>query len=158
MVESLIGGLFGGLLRLAPEALKFFDRKNERDHELRMLNAEIEISKHKLEATMHQAEADVTGKALDAVSTALREQGQMAVKAGKFIAGLSAAVRPIITYWFVAVYSVVKGVSLYIAYQSGTDLQGLVNVAWTEQDWAIFSMILSFWFVGRVWERNGKSS
>ena len=149
MVESLLGGLFGGLLRLAPEVLKFFDRKNERDHELNMLNAEIEISKHKLEATMHQAEAQVAGKALDAVAVALREQGEMAIKAGKFIAGLSAAVRPVITYWFVVLYSVVKGASIYLAYQAGADLHALIAVAWTEQDWAIFSMIISFWFVSR---------
>ena len=36
MMETLLGGVFGGLLRLAPEALKFFDQKNERKHELAM--------------------------------------------------------------------------------------------------------------------------
>ena len=33
MLESLLGSLFGGLFRLAPEFLKWLDRKNERDHE-----------------------------------------------------------------------------------------------------------------------------
>ena len=35
IAESLLGGIFGGLLRLAPEVMKFFDRKNEREHEAR---------------------------------------------------------------------------------------------------------------------------
>jgi hypothetical protein len=30
MFETLLGGVFGGLLRLAPEVFKIFDKKNER--------------------------------------------------------------------------------------------------------------------------------
>ena len=42
MLETLMGGVFGGVLRLAPEVIKFFDAKNERGHELRMVEAESE--------------------------------------------------------------------------------------------------------------------
>lgn len=33
---GLLGSIFGGVFRLAPEVLKFFDKKNEREHELAM--------------------------------------------------------------------------------------------------------------------------
>jgi len=33
---GLLGSIFGGLFRLAPEVLKFLDKKNERQHELNM--------------------------------------------------------------------------------------------------------------------------
>ena len=36
--SGILGSLFGGIFRLAPEILKFFDKKNERDHELREPN------------------------------------------------------------------------------------------------------------------------
>ena len=42
MFEILGGGIFGSLLggifRLAPEVLKYFDKKNERQHELAMFD------------------------------------------------------------------------------------------------------------------------
>ena len=36
MIETLLGGLLGGAFRLAPEVLKWLDRKGERSHELAM--------------------------------------------------------------------------------------------------------------------------
>ena len=40
---GLFGTIFGGLFRLAPEVLKFLDRKNERQHELAMFNRQCEL-------------------------------------------------------------------------------------------------------------------
>ena len=40
---GLFGTIFGGLFRLAPEVLKFLDRKNERQHELSMFNRQCEL-------------------------------------------------------------------------------------------------------------------
>jgi len=45
MLESLFGGLLGGLFRLAPEILKFLDRKSERKHEIALLKAEMDFCK-----------------------------------------------------------------------------------------------------------------
>jgi len=36
--SGVIGSLFGGLFRLAPEVLKFFDKQNDRKHELAMMD------------------------------------------------------------------------------------------------------------------------
>lgn len=36
LASGLLGSLFGGLFRLAPEVFRFFDRKDERAHELKM--------------------------------------------------------------------------------------------------------------------------
>lgn len=47
MFEILSGGIFGGLLggifRLAPEVLKYFDKKDERAHELAMFKNQCEL-------------------------------------------------------------------------------------------------------------------
>ena len=47
MLELLSGGIFGSLLggifRLAPEVLKFFDKKNERQHEMAMFSRQCEL-------------------------------------------------------------------------------------------------------------------
>ena len=40
---GLLGSIFGGVFRLAPEVLKFFDKKNERSHELLMFSRQCEL-------------------------------------------------------------------------------------------------------------------
>ena len=40
---GLLGSIFGGVFRLAPEVLKFFDKKNERQHELLMFTRQCEL-------------------------------------------------------------------------------------------------------------------
>ena len=39
---GLLGSIFGGLFRLAPEVLKFFDKKNEREHEMAMFSRQCD--------------------------------------------------------------------------------------------------------------------
>lgn len=153
IAESLLGSLLGGLLRFAPEMLKFFDRKGERLHELALLNAEMQFAQIKGEIAMRQTEAAMTVAELDAVGQALKEQGQTARAAGKWVAALSALVRPVITYWLFGLYSAHKIASMLMAKEQGGSWQQILIQGWSEQDMAMLSMILSFWFVGRVWER-----
>jgi hypothetical protein len=160
MWETLItvasGGL-GGLLRLAPEIMKGFDRKHERAHELAMMQIEIQIVEKRLEHEMRKVDAAMTMAEMDAISQAVKEQGQTARAAGKFVAAISALVRPLITYWYVFLYSAVKIVAMWMAVESGANWKEVLVNSWTTEDMAILFMIISFWFVGRTLDRdNGK--
>jgi hypothetical protein len=160
MWETLItvgsGGL-GGLLRLAPEIMKGFDRKHERAHELAMMQVEIQIVEKRLEHEMRKVDAAMTMAEMDAISQAVKEQGQTARAAGKFVAAISALVRPLVTYWFVVMFSAVKIVSMSMAISAGGYWQEVLVQSWTADDMAMLMMILSFWFVGRTLDRdNGK--
>jgi len=160
MWETLVtvasGGL-GGLLRLAPEILKGLDRKNERAHELAMMEIEIRIAEKRMEHEMRKVDAAMTIAEMDAISAAVKEQGQTARAAGKFVAAVSALVRPIVTYWFVIMYSLVKVVGMTMAVQAGGDWKEVLVSSWTADDMAILIMVLSFWFVGRVYDRQRQS-
>ena len=149
MIESLFGGLLGGLFRLAPEVLKWLDRKDERQHELDMLSKEMEFAKLRAEQAMHTVDAQVDMAQFDAIGKALDGQAKMAIAAGKFVAGLSALVRPLVTYWVVLLWSSVKVASIVLVYQSGGSWQEMLLRNWGPDDNAILSMILIFWFVGR---------
>jgi hypothetical protein len=153
MIE-ILGGLLGGVFRIAPEVLKWLDRKGERAHELEMLKAEMEFAKIRGEIMMKQVEASMTVAELDAMAEAIKEQGETARAAGWFIAAISAAVRPLVTYWFVTLYSAVKIASMLIAYQQNADWKQVLVSNWNEADMAMLMLVLTFWFVGRVWERN----
>ena len=143
ILESLMGSALGGVLRIAPELLKFFDRKGERAHELAMLSREMEFARLRGEITMRQTEAAMSIAELDAMGQALREQGATAQAAGRWVAGISA-------------HSAAKGAVVSFMSMAREQLGNWREVllsTWTAEDMAILSMILTFWFVGRVWER-----
>jgi len=106
---GLFGTIFGGLFRLAPEVLKFLDRKNERQHELVMFNRQCELEQIRGEMKLAEIGAE-RDKAIDtgvmaAFEAAINQQAEMAKSAGGWVASLSASVRPVVTYWILAIWS-----------------------------------------------------
>lgn len=156
MILTILGGLMGGVFRILPEVIKLFDKVSERKHELELLKAEMEFAKIRGEIMMKQAEAAMTVAELDAMSAAIQEQGQTARAAGKFVAALSALVRPLVTYWFVFFYSAVKIVTISLALEQNGNWKEVIVSAWAVDDMAILMMILTFWFVGRIWDKFNK--
>lgn len=154
MLETLLGGVFGGLLRLAPEVFKIFDKRNERAHELRMLEAEMEFAKVRGEIAMRQADVQLQTAELDAMTQAFKEQSETARSAGWFVSAISAMVRPTVTYLFLALYAAVKVAAYLIAIEQGGNWKDVLTSMWGSDDLAVFNMIISFWFVGRVYERS----
>ena len=154
MIETLLGSLFGGVFRIVPEVMKLWDAKNEREHELKMLGKEMEFAQIKGEISMREQETRLMGRELDAMSVALKEQGETARASGWFISAISAAVRPLVTYWFVTLYSIVKLASILMAIDAGAEWKEVLVSSWTEDDMALLMMVLTFWFVGRVWDRT----
>ena len=154
ILETLGGGLLGGIFRLAPEVIKIFDSKNVRSHELKMLEAEMAFAQLNVAAEMHKTNASMTVAELDAMGQALKEQGQTARSAGWFVAAISALVRPLVTYFFVVMYSVVKIVSIQMAVAAGGFWKDVLVTSWTPEDASLLMLVLTFWFVGRVYERT----
>jgi len=154
MLETLLGGVFGGLLRLAPEVFKIFDKRNERAHELRMVEAEMEFAKVRGEIAMRQADVQLQTAELDAMTQAFKEQSETAKNAGWFVSAISALVRPTVTYLFLALYAAVKVAAYLIAIEQGGNWKDVLTSMWGSDDLAVFNMIISFWFVGRVYERS----
>lgn len=154
MLETLFGGLLGGVFRLAPEFMKWLDRAGERKHEIALLNAELEFTRVKGQIMQQQTEAVMTVAEMDAIASAVEEQGKTARAAGKVVAAISALVRPSVTFAFVIAYFAVKVATYLLALeQSGEWKEVLVSI-WNKDDMAMLMMILTFWFVGRVWERG----
>lgn len=149
-----LGGIFGGLLRLAPEVLKLLDAKDARKHELAMLDREMDFAKIRAEQAMHVVDAEVDKAHLDALGEALKGQASMAKAGGKIAAFMSALVRPVITYWFVALYSAVKISMMLLAYDQNESWKVVLIQSWTVDDMAIFTGIIAFWFIGRTIEKK----
>jgi len=133
---------------------KIFDKKNERAHELRMVQAEMEFAKIRGEIAMRQVEAAMTMAEVDAIGEAFKEQSQTAKNAGKFVSAISALVRPTVTYAFLGLYAAVKIAAFMIAIEQNGNWKEVLITMWGSDDLAVFNMVISFWFVGRVYERS----
>jgi hypothetical protein len=153
---GVLGSLLGGLFRLAPEVLKLLDKKNERAHELAMFTLQTDLEKMRGEFRMEEKYVDHSTAALDAIQEAFKQQGEADAKAWKWVASMSALVRPGVTYWFMALYSAAKFATIWIAYRLNQGMAETLQQAWTEQDFGLLSMILTFWFVGRAIEKYKK--
>lgn len=154
MLETLLGSLLGGVFRVVPEVMKLWDAKNEREHELKMLGKEMEFAQIKGEISMREQQNVLMGTELSAMTEAIKEQGQTARAAGKFVAAFSAIIRPGVTTWFVVLYSLVKIATMVMAFEDNANWKEVLINSWSEDDMAMLMMILTFWFTGRVWDRD----
>lgn len=152
MIETLFGTLLGGVFRMAPEVLKWLDRKDERKHELAMLDKQIDADRLKLEAGQKladtQAEERITLADLQAMIEATKAQ---AVQTGvKWVDALSSLMRPTITFWWVIVLYTGALVAqfLVLVQQGDSGVQAILHL-WGLDERAIVASIVAFWFVDR---------
>jgi hypothetical protein len=154
---GLLGSIFGGLFRLAPEVLKFFDKANERKHELAMFTLQTDLEKLRGQFKMEEKYVDYSTQQLDTIKAAFQEQSETSKTAGWFVSAISALVRPGITWALFGMYAAVKAAALIIAFETGADWKEVITNAWDGDDFALFNMCLTFWFVGRSIEKYQRS-
>ncbi|MEW6248811.1 MAG: hypothetical protein AB1555_19180 [Nitrospirota bacterium] len=155
MIETLLGGILGGAFRLAPEILKWLDRKGERGHELAMQDKALEFEKLRGATRMAEigagADAAWNVGALETLREAVAAQGR--TSGVKWADALSTTVRPVVTYIFVLMYAGVKLSAFVGSVQSGVGFGPALLAAWSEADQALLAGILNYWFLNRTLEK-----
>jgi len=154
---GLLGSIFGGIFRLAPEVLKFLDKKNERQHELSMFQLQTDLEKMRGEFKMEEKYVDYSISQMDTIKEAFKEQAQTAKEAGWFASFITAITRPGLTWIAFGVYVAVKAAGLTIAFQTNANWAEVLTKSYDEDDFAMLNMMLTFWFVGRSIEKYNKS-
>jgi hypothetical protein len=150
---GMFGSVFGGLFRLAPEVLKFLDKRNERQHELNMFQLQTDLEKMRGTFKMEEKYVDYSVQQLDTIKAAFEEQSQTSQTAGWFVSAISALVRPGITWALFFMYATVKTATLVVAFQSNAVWHEIIVKCWDANDFGLFTMVLTFWFVGRSIEK-----
>ena len=154
---GLLGSIFGGLFRLAPEVLKLLDKANERRHELAMFTLQTDLEKLRGQFKMEEKYVDFSTQQLDTIKAAFEEQSKTAQAAGWFVSAVSALVRPGITWALFFMYATVKAAALTLAFQTQAPWHEVILKCWDEDDFALFMMCISFFFVGRPIEKYQRS-
>ena len=156
---GLLGSIFGGLFRMAPEVLKFFDTKNEREHELSMFSRQCELEtlrgQQKLAEIGAQREAAIDVGVMDAFNNAIVQQAEMVKSAGGWVASLSASVRPVVTYWVLFVWSFIHVWFAYNAWLAGAPAVEVFKTMMTPDFSALLSGTINYWFLDRTLKQRG---
>ena len=156
---GILGSVLGGFFRLAPEVLKFFDRKNERLHELKMFEQQCQLEQmrgaQKLQEIGAQHAMAVDTGVLDAFKSAVEQQTEMVKAAGGWVASLSASVRPVVTYWILGLWSFVHVWFAWNAWLAGASPKEVFVAMMTADFAALVSGTLNYWFLDRTLKQRG---
>jgi hypothetical protein len=166
---EILSFLGGGLFRLAPEFMKIWDRKNERAHEIAMLDKNLEVEKHRSTAAAQKAEIEQRGalavQEIQAMIEALKGQFTPTPTTGiKWLDiwngiwdGLSKSVRPVLTYWYcIIAYGTYKAALFTMLIKRDFEWDNAILQLWTSQDHQVMWSIIGFWFVDRALKYVGK--
>ncbi len=150
---TILSMLIGFLSSSAPSFMAFFQDKNDKAHELAMMELQLKNTN-----MIESYRADEIGvKEYSAiVQSAHRSQDSMVEKCSKWVMNFTASVRPVITYLFMISFIGFKVAAFCAAinpslpwHQAVSFSQAMLQV-WGEEETAIFSGIIAFWFGDRA--------
>lgn len=150
---ELISFIFGGVFRLIPELSRLWDGQKQREHELKMAQLQFELDKQRAELMLNQVAVvgniELEQKDADTWLEAIKAQ---AIKTGiKFVDGLNALVRPILTFWWCIILATAYKVASYnLMVTGGAAWDNAITMLWTTTDYQIVLSIIGFWFVDRA--------
>jgi hypothetical protein len=152
MILSLLSLLGGGLMRLLPEVFALFKQRSDNQHELAMLDKQIALeqtrSAMRQDEIRTQGEADMNLAEMSALSEALK--GQMQLTNVGWVDSLNFLVRPACTYYLLILYGLSKAAMYQVATAHGISGWEAILKVYDNEDRAILSGILGFWFLNRT--------
>ena len=156
MILTLLSMFGGGLMRIVPELVTIFNKKQDNKHELDMLDRQIQLEQY--QAEHKRQEIVITGDinealaVLDAQKEAVK--GQMQLTGMKWVDALNFLVRPLTTYYVLILYGLAKIAMFAVAISTGINGWESILMIYGDDDKSILAGILAFWFVGRVLDKR----
>lgn len=153
-VSTLLGTLLGGVARLATAWLEFKKQERDQAHEREMTRLLTEREERLSELRVREASVAGELRVDETWAQALREAVAARPTGVGWVDAISATVRPFLTYWWMLLLSIYK---VAVLWQLADD-QGLrtaLTYAWTADDMAVLSAIISFWFLDRTLRKKG---
>lgn len=152
MIETLLGTLFGGAFRLAPEILRWLDRKNERAHELAMFDKQLEADKLKGAQALAQinAQADAVIGVAEIQAIIEATKAQSAQTGIKWVDALNALIRPLLALqWLILLWPAVVVAGFVLSVQAGIDPLTALRSTFGVDEKALAASVASFFLVDR---------
>lgn len=160
---AFFSALLGFISSCVPDFIKLFRDGRDRAHEITLLKLQMDYDRERLAAAAtqqrerHAVQLEAIAMHADATEqTALNARMKDNLTGIHWVDGLAGSVRPIITYAFFALYFVVKLAQFRLLidpalpWQHSLSSSQAMVALWTEEDVAIFSAVIAFWFGHRA--------
>lgn len=163
---AILSAIFGFAAPFLPEVVKYFTRKQDNEHELKMLELRLKgaAQEHlwrmeEITAQADIAEAKEIHKPQPSFGVQILDRATNSLKPAywipvfwlfSFLDFICGMVRPTITYTAFGFYIAYKFAAYNLMFQvvepgTLTIAQAVANL-WGEQDWAILTLVLSYYF------------
>ena len=160
---ALISALLGFISSAVPDFIKLFRDSQDRAHEITLLKLQMDYDREKLAVATSENQA-ARAERLHAIElqadtseqTILNERLKENLTGIHWVDALAGSVRPIVTYSFFFLYFLVKCAQFKLLidptlpWQSAVNFSQAIVALWTEEDIAIFSAVIAFWFGQRA--------
>ena len=144
---TLLGSLLGFATSAIPDIMALFRERADRKHELAVLDRQME--QMRLGHTQRLEEIEVNADIAE--SKALYQHDAALGGSSRWVDGLRASVRPLITYAFFILFAAVKGSGLYLLIVvEGLLIAEALPRIWDPETQALFAAVMSFWFGNRT--------
>ncbi len=153
---ALLSALLGFGSSMVPDLLKLIQDKRDKAHEIELIKLQAQAADKQADNDLTKTIAIAEGQQAVAIQESYRTDVRSTIEAGfGWVAALSASVRPILTYLFFFLYVAVKYSQIHLMmnptmpWQTAITFAEAISTAWGEEDMAIFSAIVAFWFGSR---------
>jgi len=167
---ALLSALLGFLSSAVPDFMKLYRDQRDHAHELQVLKLQMEHARalqqagyaedaHERALRLEAIQMEAQRAEGAALNTRLREQ----LTGIHWVDALAGSVRPILTYGFFLLYVGVKIAQFSLLQEPTLPWLKPVGVAealvmvWNEEDVAIFSAIMAFWFGSRIMRQGRRA-
>ena len=143
---SLLGSVLGFGTSFLPKVMDFFQDKQDKKHELHLMDKQLEQQKQigQQKMQMMNISADIAE-----TETLHKEHSSITQKSSQWCINLSSSVRPIITYCLFIEFAVLT-LSVNMGWM---DLIQYATI-WNAEFQAIWAAVVSFWFGSRSFNRK----
>jgi len=142
---TLLGSLLGFISSTFPDLLKLWQDKQDRKHELQILDRQMEQMR-----LGHNQRLDEIAINADVSQSLALYKHDSQPSGVTWVDGLRASVRPMITYGFFSLFAWVKlSAVVLLMNQGGLSVNEALVQIWDGETQALFAGILSFWFGSR---------
>ena len=146
---TLLASIAGFFTAIIPDILKIFTDRNDKKHELEIMDRQIKIQESGINQRLEEVKINSEAAHIKALYNTF--------KSGVLWAdALNASVRPVLAYFFFSLYALIK----YFQFRMIAEIADhhlLLKTIWTIDDQAIFAGIISFYFGQRTMAKRARA-
>lgn len=152
MIVSLLGSALGFASSFAPKVMDYFQDKQDKAHELKLVEAQtdsqLKLGEQRMEIAINSAQ-------IEEIIAAHKEQASTVRKGSRWLANLSGSIRPVVTYVFVTEFVIINGAIAYLVLtgENGFTVENLKSIL-NEDFMGLLSAMVSFWFGNRTFGKR----